>query len=56
MAKVLYTRGLYTKIFLLRIYAQRAAPGLHKGKNRRLKNIYFAFAAKKGVIQEEVIQ
>ncbi len=42
-------RGLYTKKILSRIYAQKAAPGLDKGKNRRLKKkFYFAFAAKNG--------
>ncbi len=33
----------------MRIYTQKAGPGLHKGKNRWLKkNFHFAFAAKNG--------
>ncbi len=44
--------GLYTKKFFNGIYTQKAAPGLHKSENRRLKKIYFAFAAKNGVIHE----
>ncbi len=52
-----YTRGLYTKKFLLRIYAQKAAPGLHKGKNRRFKkkNFILHLQPKNGVIYKGVI-
>ncbi len=54
--------GLYTKKILVRIYAQKAAPGLHEGKNRRFKKISFCicshkwgFYTKGGIIQEGVI-
>ncbi len=33
----LYTKGVIHEIFLLRIYAQKVAPGIDKGKNRRFK-------------------
>ncbi len=39
----------------MRIYTQKATPGLHGDKNRKLKKFHFAYAAKKGVIHEGVI-
>ncbi len=44
-----FNQGVIHETFLLRIYAQKAAPGIHKGKNRRLKFfLHFVFAAKNG--------
>ncbi len=40
---------LYTKIVLMRIYTQKAAPGFSQGQKLKiLKNFHFAFAAKNG--------
>ncbi len=56
-ARGFYTKGLYTKNFFLRIYAQKAAPGLHKGKNRRFKENFILHLRpeRKGDMHERVI-
>ncbi len=43
--------GYIRKLFLIRIYTQKAAPGLHKGQKQKIQK-HVAFAAKKGVIHE----
>ncbi len=61
MGVIVIHEGVIHENFLMRIYAQKPAPGLHKGKNRRFKNIFILHLEQKmglymkGVIHEGVI-